>query len=379
MTLDVGMLGYRFMGEAHSNALARLPMFFPDAPEVRRHTLVGRDEAALAEAADRLGFEHVETEWETAVEDVDVLYNLGPNSLHEAPSVAALDAGVHVLCEKPLAHTLDAAARMADAARDSDAVAGCAFNYRFVPAIRHARELIASGTLGEVRQVRARYLQDWLADPDDPWAWRLDADVAGSGALGDLGSHAVDLASYLLDDDVARVSGHLRTFVDERPVEGGDGEAGESRPVTVDDAFSAQAAFASGATGVFEASRVATGNKNAHVVEVNGTRGSLRFDLERLNELEVLREDGRGFETVLVTDESDPYVDHWWPPGHVLGWEHTFVHESYEFLSAVAAAEAGETGAESSFSPSFAEGLAVQRVLDAVERSDETGEWVAVG
>jgi predicted dehydrogenase len=379
MTLDVGMLGYRFMGEAHSNALARLPMFFPDAPDVRRHTLVGRDEAALAEAADRLGFERVETEWAAALEAVDVLYNLGPNSLHEAPSVAALDAGVHVLCEKPLAHTLDAAARMADAARDSDAVAGCAFNYRFVPAIRHARELIASGALGEVRQVRARYLQDWLADPDAPWAWRLDADVAGSGALGDLGSHAVDLASYLLDDDVTRVSGHLRTFVDERPVEGGDGEAGESRPVTVDDAFSAQAAFASGATGVFEASRVATGNKNAHVVEVNGTRGSLRFDLERLNELEVLREDGRGFETVLVTDESDPYVDHWWPPGHVLGWEHTFVHESYEFLSAVAAAEAGETGAESSFSPSFAEGLAVQRVLDAVERSDETGEWVAVG
>jgi predicted dehydrogenase len=378
MTLDVGMLGYRFMGEAHSNALARLPMFFPDAPDVRRHTLVGRDEAALAEAADRLGFERVETEWAAALEAVDVLYNLGPNSLHEAPSVAALDAGVHVLCEKPLAHTLDAAARMADAARDSDAVAGCAFNYRFVPAIRHARELIASGALGEVRQVRARYLQDWLADPDAPWAWRLDADVAGSGALGDLGSHAVDLASYLLDDDVTRVSGHLRTFVDERPVEGGDGEAGESRPVTVDDAFSAQAAFASGATGVFEASRVATGNKNAHVVEVNGTRGSLRFDLERLNELEVLREDGRGFETVLVTDESDPYVDHWWPPGHVLGWEHTFVHESYEFLSAVAAAEAGETGAESSFSPSFAEGLAVQRVLDAVERSDETGEWVAV-
>jgi predicted dehydrogenase len=373
------MLGYRFMGEAHSNALARLPMFFPDAPDVRRHTLVGRDEAALAEAADRLGFERVETEWAAALEAVDVLYNLGPNSLHEAPSVAALDAGVHVLCEKPLAHTLDAAARMADAARDSDAVAGCAFNYRFVPAIRHARELIASGALGEVRQVRARYLQDWLADPDAPWAWRLDADVAGSGALGDLGSHAVDLASYLLDDDVTRVSGHLRTFVDERPVEGGDGEAGESRPVTVDDAFSAQAAFASGATGVFEASRVATGNKNAHVVEVNGTRGSLRFDLERLNELEVLREDGRGFETVLVTDESDPYVDHWWPPGHVLGWEHTFVHESYEFLSAVAAAEAGETGAESSFSPSFAEGLAVQRVLDAVERSDETGEWVAVG
>jgi predicted dehydrogenase len=293
MTLDVGMLGYRFMGEAHSNALARLPMFFPDAPDVRRHTLVGRDEAALAEAADRLGFERVETEWAAALEAVDVLYNLGPNSLHEAPSVAALDAGVHVLCEKPLAHTLDAAARMADAARDSDAVAGCAFNYRFVPAIRHARELIASGALGEVRQVRARYLQDWLADPDAPWAWRLDADVAGSGALGDLGSHAVDLASYLLDDDVTRVSGHLRTFVDERPVEGGDGEAGESRPVTVDDAFSAQAAFASGATGVFEASRVATGNKNAHVVEVNGTRGSLRFDLERLNELEVLREDGR--------------------------------------------------------------------------------------
>ncbi|MFC5136439.1 MULTISPECIES: Gfo/Idh/MocA family protein [Haloferacaceae] len=369
--LKIGVLGYRFMGNAHANAMARLPMFFPDAPDVERHTLVGRDEEALAEAADRFGFAHTETDWADAIEAVDVFYNLGPNHVHVDPSVAALEAGVPVLCEKPLAPTLEGAERMRDAAADADVPAGCAFNYRFVPAIQHARNLIADGELGEIRHVRGRYLQDWLVDPDAPWAWRMDADLAGSGALGDLGAHSIDLAGFLLGDAVGgvdRVSGHLETFVEERPVLDDDGEVEEYRDVTVDDAFSAQVAYESGAMGTFEASRFATGHKNDHTVEVHGSKGSLRFSLERLNELEVLREGDRGYETVLVTDESDPYVDHWWPPGHVLGWEHTFVHENYEFLSAVA--EGGE------FSPSFAEGYEVQRTLDAIERSDERGERV---
>ncbi|ODR82758.1 oxidoreductase [Haladaptatus sp. W1] len=374
MTLKVGVLGYRFMGKAHANALARLPMFFPDAPDVERHTLIGRDEEALSEAADRLGFAHTSTDWEEVIDEVDVFYNLGPNFVHAEPSIAALEAGVPVLCEKPLAANLSDAERMAEAARSADVPTATAFNYRFIPAIRYAKGLIEDGVLGEIHQFRGRYLQDWLVDPDAPWSWRNDEELAGSGALGDLGAHTIDLARFLVGD-VERVSGHLQTFVDERPVEGestGDGETAgdETRPVTVDDAYSAQAELEGDVMATFEASRFANGHKNDHTIEIHGSEGSLKFSLERLNELEVLRGENRGYETVLVTDESDPYVEHWWPPGHVIGWEHTFVHENYEFLSAV------KNGEE--YHPNFADGVAVQKVLDAIERSDESGEWVQV-
>ena len=376
MTLQVGVLGYRFMGQAHANALARLPMFFEDAPEVERDVLIGRNEAALSDAADQLGFARTSTDWEAVIDEVDVFYNLGPNHVHAEPSIAALEAGTPVFCEKPLAPTLDAAEEMAAAARAADVPAGSAFNYRFVPALRYAKWLIDDGELGEIHHVRGRYLQDWLVDPEAPWSWRNDEEMAGSGALGDLGSHTIDLAHFLVGEqagEIERVSGHLQTFVDERPVEDGEtpeDEAVETRPVTVDDAYSAQAQFENGAMGTFEASRFANGHKNDHTIEIQGSNGSLKFSLERLNELEVLREDSRGYETILVTDESDPYIEHWWPPGHVIGWEHTFVHENYEFLSAVA--EGGE------FHPNFEDGLAAQRVLDAVERSDERSSWVNV-
>ncbi|MFD1646845.1 Gfo/Idh/MocA family protein [Haloarchaeobius litoreus] len=376
MTLSAGFLGYRFMGQAHANALARLPMFFPDAPDVERDVLVGRDEDALAEAVDQFGFERYATDWTEVVDEVDVFYNLGPNNLHPEPSIAALEAGTHVFCEKPLAHTLDAAERMADAAAQSDATAGVAFNYRFIPAVQYAKRLIDDGAIGDVHHVRAEYLQDWLVDPTAPWSWRNSAEVAGSGALGDLGAHSIDLAQFLLGEEVDRVSGHLKTFVDERPVPGETGDAldaagdasTETRPVTVDDAYTAQAEFESGAMGLFEASRFATGHKNGNTIEINGSDGSIRFDLERLNELAVLTGDDRGFQTVLVTDPDDPYVDHWWPPGHVVGWEHTFVHENYEFLTAAASGDP--------HSPDFAAGLTVQRVLDAIEKSSDSGEWV---
>ncbi|WP_458205045.1 Gfo/Idh/MocA family protein [Haladaptatus sp. NG-SE-30] len=365
MTLKVGVLGYRFMGNAHANALARLPMFFPDAPDVERHVLIGRDEDALEEAADRLGFTETSTDWEEVVDEVDVFYNLGPNFVHAEPSIAALNAGVPVLCEKPLAATLDDAERMADAAESAGVHTATAFNYRFIPAIQYAKGLIDDGVLGDIHHFRGRYLQDWLVDPDVPWSWRNDEELAGSGALGDLGAHTIDLARFLVGD-VERVSGHCQTFVDERPVPDED----ETRPVTVDDAYSAQAELEGGVMGTFEASRFATGHKNDHSIEIHGSEGSLKFSLERLNELEVLRGDDRGYETVLVTDESDPYIDHWWPPGHVIGWEHTFVHENYEFLSAI------DSGEE--YHPNFADGLAVQRTLDAIEKSDERGEWVNV-
>lgn len=365
MTLNVGILGYRFMGKAHANALARLPMFFPEGPEIKRHVLVGRNEEALAEVADRLGFEHTVTDWEQALDDVDVFYNLGPNHVHAEPSVAALKAGVPVLCEKPLANDLESAERMADAAADAGVPTATAFNYRFIPAIQYAKNLIESGELGEIHHFRGRYLQDWLANPEAPWSWRNDEELAGSGALGDLGAHTIDLARFLVGD-VKHVSGHLQTFVDERPV----GSSAETRSVTVDDAYSAQAELEGGVMATFEATRFATGHKNDHAIEVHGSEGSLKFSLERLNELEVLRSGDRGYETILVTDEDDPYLDAWWPPGHVIGWEHTFVHENYEFLSAVESNE--------EYHPNFADGLAIQRILDAIERSAETGRRLEI-
>jgi predicted dehydrogenase len=381
--LDVGMLGYRFMGQAHSNALARLPMFFPDAPETNRDVLVGRDEEALADAADQYGFDRISTDWEAVVGEVDVFYNLGPNHVHADPSIAALEAGTPVFCEKPLAHTTEDAERMARAAADADVPAGIAFNYRFIPAIQYARNLIADGELGDIYHVRGRYLQDWLVDPTAPWSWRNSAEMAGSGALGDLGAHTIDLVRFLVGDadgagDIERLSGQLQTFTEERPLPGDEeetlggegGDATETREVTVDDAYTAQIAFEDGAIGTLEATRNATGRKNDHAVEVEGSKGSIKFSLERLNELEYLREGSRGYETVLVTDPDDPYIDHWWPPGHIVGWEHTFVHENYEFLSA--AAEGGQ------HSPDFADGRRVQELLDAVQTSDERGEWVEV-
>jgi len=363
--LDIGVLGYEFMGKAHANAFARLPMFFEDAPAINRDVLVGRDAAALSAAADRLDFARTATDWRDVVGEVDVFYNLGPNHVHAAPSIAALEAGTAVLCEKPLAPTLSDAHRMAQAATDAGVTAGIGFNYRYVPAIQYAKRLLDDGVLGDVRHFRGRYLQDWLADPEAPWSWRNDAEMAGSGALGDLGAHTVDLARYLVGE-ITAVSGQLRTFVDERPTEDGS----DRRQVTVDDAYSAQVAFEGEAMGTLEATRVGTGHKNDHTIEIQGTDGSIRFSLERLNELAVLREGNRGYETVLVTEPEDPYLDHWWPPGHVIGWEHTFVHENYEFLSAVANGD--------DYVPSFDDGVAVQQVLDAIERSDDRREWVSV-
>ncbi|WP_336003441.1 Gfo/Idh/MocA family protein [Halorientalis halophila] len=365
MTLRIGFLGYGFMGRAHANALARLPMFFPDAPETERRVLIGRDESALETAADRLGFAETATGWREAIDDVDVLFNLAPNFLHAEPSITALERDVHVLCEKPLADEFDDADRMAATAAESDATAAIAFNYRFLPAVARAKRLVERGALGEIRAFRGQYLQDWLLDPDAPWSWRLDADLAGSGALGDLGAHTLDLARYLVGD-VERVSGHTRTFVEERPDPEGDGTSA----VTVDDAYSAQLAFENGAMGSVEASRVAPGRKNDHRLELDGTEGALRWSLERPNELLVRRADARGFERELVTEAEDPYVEHWWPPGHVLGWEHAIVNQDSEFLRAVAT--------DGAYDPDFEAGLAVQRLLDAIQRADRDGRWVEI-
>ncbi len=363
MTLSAGFLGYRFMGKAHANALSKLPMFFPDAPAVERSVLIGRTEEAVASAADQLGFDRFETDWEAALDDIDILYNLGPNDVHVEPTVEALERDIHVFCEKPLAPTTSGAEQMATAARESDALAGVAFNYRYVPAIQLAKRMLEEGKFGEIRRFRGQYLQDWQADSDDEWVWRNDSEAAGTGSLGDQGSHTLDLARWLVGD-IERVSGHLETFITERPV--GDGD--EMRPVTTDDEYSALGEFENGAMGVFEGSRIATGHKGGNAIEVYGTAGGFRFSLDRLNELEVWTAGSSGFERILVTEDDHPYMDAWWPTGHTIGWEHTFVHENYEFLSAIADGE--------SYEPGFETGLAVQRLVDAIERSDDAGSWV---
>lgn len=373
MTIRIGFIGYGFMGKTHANALARLPMFFPETPPFKRQVLIGRDEQRLATAADRLEFQETATDWRVALDDIDVLYNLGPNHLHAEPSIEALERDIHVLCEKPLAHTLEAAERMAAAARSSDAIASVAFNYRFVPAIVHAKELIDDGQFGDIRGFRGKYLQDWLVDPEAAWTWRNSKDLAGSGALGDLGAHVIDLARYLLGQHagagpITSVSGYQQTYVGERPVDGSD----DVRAVTVDDAYAGTLEFDGGAVGTLEASRVAPGHKNDLTIAVEGATGGFRFSLERLNELSVCRQQDRGFELLLITDESDPYLKAWWPPGHVLGWEHAVVHENYEFLRAVS------TGLAPDILPSFEDGLAVQRTIDAFIKSAEQGTTTSI-
>jgi predicted dehydrogenase len=387
--LRVGMVGYAFMGAAHSQAWRTAPRFFdlPRTPVMR--VLGGRDAAAVTAAAARLGWQETAGSWQELVarDDVDLVDVCTPGRTHAEIAVAALEAGKHVLCEKPLANTIAEAEAMvaaaeAAAARGVRSMVG--YTYRRVPAVQLARQLVADGRIGTVRHVRVQYLQDWLADPEAPLSWRLDKQQAGSGALGDIGSHAVDLAQFITGERLTGVSGLLETFVHERPVAaefaglhgsaaGPDAARG---PVTVDDAAVFLARLSGGGLGVFEATRFAAGRKNAIRLEVNGDRGSLSFDFEDMNVLHFhdATEDAAvaGFRRIVVTEPQHAYVGHWWPAGHGLGYEHAFTHQVVDLVGAIAAGEDP--------SPSFAEGLAVQRVLDAVERSAADGSrWVALG
>ena len=368
--LRVAMVGYAFMGRSHSHAWRSVSSFFdvPFAPSLS--VVCGRDAAAVGAFASQWGWASVETDWRAVVarDDVDLVDICTPGSSHAEIAIAALEAGKHVLCEKPLANTVDEAAAMvaaASAASSRGVRSMVAFNYRRVPAIELARRLIADGRLGDVRHVRACYLQDWIADASVPMSWRLRAEEAGSGSLGDIGSHIVDLAQHLTGQSVTGVSALTETFVKSRP--GGE--------VNVDDAALFVGRLSGGAVATFEATRFALGRKNALRIEVNGSAGSVAFDLERLNELEVF--DGsdpaetQGFRRVLVTEADHPWVGAWWPPGHIVGWEHTFTHEIKDMLDDIAAGRDP--------SPSFAEGLQVQRVLDGVLRSAAAGRWEEIG
>jgi predicted dehydrogenase len=382
--LRVAMVGHAFMGNAHSQAWRTAPHFFdlPLRPEMA--VVVGRDAGRAAEAAARLGWADSATDWREVItrDDIDLVDICTPGDTHRDIAVAALEAGKHVLCEKPLANTVAEAEEMTAAAEEAHANgvrAMVGFTYRRVPAIGQARTVVEEGRIGDVRHVRAQYLQDWIADPEAPLSWRLDKARAGSGALGDIGAHIIDLTQFITGDRIAEVSGRLETFVKERPLatahSGLSGTASSERgPVTVDDAASFLATFSSGAMGVFEATRFATGRKNAIRVEVNGSQGSLAFDFEDMNVLEYFdaRDDAEtaGFRRILATEPSHPYVAAWWPPGHGLGYEHGFTHQVVDLVTAIG------TGTDPA--PSFADGLQVQRVLEAVETSSDTRSWQEV-
>jgi predicted dehydrogenase len=385
--LGVGLVGYAFMGAAHSHAWRTAPRFFDLPLHPRLRALCGRDQARLAEAAQRFGWESTETDWTRLLDrgDIDLVDVCTPGDTHAEIAIAALEAGKHVLCEKPLANSVaeaQAMAQAADRAAEQGVLAMVGFTYRRVPAVALARELVQQGRIGEVRHVRAQYLQDWLSDPAAPMSWRLRKDKAGSGALGDIGAHIVDLTQHITGDRIGRVNGLLETFVHERPLPEGDsgsllgggsvnGASVAKGEVTVDDAATFLARFDNGAVGVFEATRFASGRKNAIRLEINGSKGSLAFDFEDMNVLHFFDAEEpaqtAGFRRIVVTEPEHPYVGSWWPAGHGLGYEHGFTHQVVDLSRAIAAGEQPL--------PSFADGLQVQSVLAAVERSAEAGSW----
>lgn len=382
MELNIGMIGYSFMGKAHSNGFRQVPAFFPelDVNPILK-VICGRDRDAVQRAAQTYGWEESETDWEKVIarDDIDVIDICTPGNLHLPMAKAALEAGKHVICEKPLANTLAEARELLAVAANASQKTMVAFNYRRVPAVALAQQLIAEGRIGEIYHWRAVYLQDWIIDPDFPLVWRLEKDKAGSGPHGDLNAHIIDLALHLVGD-IDRVVGADTTFIEERPildaVDAGLGaKGGETMGrVTVDDATLFLARFANGALGSFEATRFAAGRRNHNRFEINGSRGSLAFNLEKMNELQFYsREDEdhiQGFREIIVGEGNQPFMSAWWPPGHIIGWEHTFTHEFRDFFEAIAKDEA--------FSPDFAEGTKVQAVLEAVVDSAKSKAWMDV-
>lgn len=386
MTLRVALIGYGFMGAAHSVGWRQAPAVFdlPDAVEMT--VIVGRNGPAVAAAAAKWGWAEWATDWRAVIarDDIDIVDIVTPGDSHAEIAIAALAAGKHVLCEKPLANSVGEAARMTAAARAAASrgvVATVGFTYRRVPAVTFMRDLIAAGRIGVVQQVRAAYRQDWLVDPDMPLAWRLQKEHAGSGALGDIGAHIIDMTQFVTGLSIESVSGVLETIVKQRPLQGsGSGLSGTATSgfgaVTVDDLAVFAGRLQNGAIATFEATRFATGRKNSLTLEVSGDRGSLVFDLEDLNSLgyydRTAAAEAQGFTKVLVTEGVHPYLSAWWPAGHMLGYEHAFVHQAKDFIEAIAAGVSAH--------PTFDDGLTVQRVLDAVEISAaENSRWVRTG
>jgi predicted dehydrogenase len=357
--IGIGMLGYAFMGKAHSNAYKTLAyMTWPPPMRPELVAIAGRNEELVAEAARRYGFaEHV-TDWKALVSDprVELFDNAGPNNLHAAPTIAAAEAGKHVICEKPLGRDAAESYDTWQRVKATGVKHMCAFNYRFVPAVRLARQIIESGDLGDIQHFRGSYLQEWGTTEGD--IWRFDKATAGSGSLGDLGAHVIDLARYLVGE-IEEVAAITQTFVKDRDV---------------DDAVESVVRFENGAVGTIEASRFCQGRKNAFTWEINGSKGSLAFDLERLNELQVHFNDSKpgaqaqGFRTVLVSEADHPFWEHWWPQGHTIGWEHSFVHELHHLLTAIR-----DDGDVAPHGATLEDGYRAAEVCDAMLRSAEQG------
>jgi predicted dehydrogenase len=365
--IGIGMLGYAFMGKAHSHAMLNIAhMMYPPPAIPRLVGIAGRDEQAVAEAAKRYGYEGYYTDWRAMLDndDIQLFDNGGPNDTHADPCILAAESGKHILCEKPLARNADESQMMLEAVQKAGVKNMVAFNYRFVPAIRQIRKLVDSGLLGKIYHFRAVYLQEWvMAHYNLPMIWRLQKSLAGSGALGDLGAHIIDLGRYLVGE-VKSVSGMTRTFIEERPW--GDGTMGK---VDVDDAFTALLEFDNGAIGTVEASRFAAGRKNGQRIEINAEKASIVFNLERLNELEIFwvgdePEEAQGFRNVLVSEPSHPWWENWWPQGHIIGWEHTFVHEITHLLDCIV-----NDGAVSPIGADFVDGYRNAVICDAILES----------
>lgn len=384
-TLKVGMIGYRFMGKAHSNAWRQAPHFMPMGAGVEMHTICGRNPAALSEAAETLGWNHTSTDWRAVIEnpDIDIIDINTPNDSHAEIAIAAANAGKHVLCEKPLAMTVAQCEEMLAAAQKNKIVHMVCHNYRRIPAIAQAKKMIDEGAIGDIYHYYARYAQDWIVDPEFPLVWRLTKGVSGSGAHGDICAHIIDLGRYLVGE-FDEVCGLMNTFIKQRPLEdssakgaglGGKGgrEMGE---VTVDDMSSFIGRFTNGAVCNLEATRFALGRKNHITLEINGSKGSLAFDFEDMNRLKFFNNleasDRQGFTDILVTQPggAHPFVGQWWPPGHILGYEHTFVHTVSDFVNACL------TG--SPVQPTFLDGLNNQKVMEAVEQSAASKQWVKI-
>lgn len=372
--IGVGMLGYAFMGKAHSHAMLNIAhMMYPPPAVPKLVGIAGRNEDAVAEAARRYGYEGYYTDWRAMLDndDIQLFDNGGPNDAHAEPCIVAAERGKHILCEKPLARTADEAQSMLEAVQKANVKHMVAFNYRFVPAIRQIRKLIDSGLLGKIYHFRAVYLQEWvMAHYDLPMIWRLQKSAAGSGALGDLGAHIIDLGRYLVGE-VTSVSGMTRTFIEDRPWD--DGTMGK---VDVDDAFTALLEFENGAIGTVEASRFAAGRKNGQRLEINAEKASIVFNLERLNELEIFwvgdePEEAQGFRNVLVSEPSHPWWENWWPQGHMIGWEHTFVHEITHLLDCIV-----NDGAVSPIGADFVDGYRNSVICDAILESAATRRQV---
>ena len=387
-TINVGLVGYQFMGKAHSHAYKDMSFFFPDAkshPAMR--ALCGRNKQGVQAAADQFGWATVETSWKKLVQrdDIDLIDVSTPGNTHADIAIAAAENGKHVFCEKPLANNLQEARSMLKAVQKANVKHMVAYNYRRVPAVMLAKQIIDEGRIGDIYHWRAVYLQDWIIDPDFPLVWRLQKNKAGSGPHGDLNAHIVDLAHYLVGD-ISEVVGTDATFIKERPIVeeinsalgASQGKGKKKGRVSVDDATMFLSRFKNGALGSFEATRFAAGRRNHNRFEINGSKGSLAFNLEKMNELQFYNRDDpahlQGFREIIVNEGGvHPFMDAWWPPGHSIGWEHTFIHEVYDLMQSI-----GSRNKAIALQPDFADGVKTQAVLEAVSLSAKERSWIRI-